>query len=212
MPNEDTLSWALSTFHATPLQKLILVILARNSEIKSLDRIPEVHISAGDISSLACCSVNAAAANIKKLIQAGYIVKQRCDEECGRKCANLYQLNAYGDLPRHTPAAKSEAQPKIMKFEYPPEFVEWWKAYPKNKGAAKKPAFDKWKIKTQNYIDVGELLDLTKRYARLRAGEDFNFTPHAVTWLNQHRWEVVEEQERTRRQKSPQMSRNNLVG
>ena len=77
--------------------------------------------------------------------------------------------------------------------DYPDDFEKWWQEYPKKK--AKKAAFKAW----QNAKDKPGLDKLVKAVQIQRKSRDWNkengrYIPHPATWLNQGRWEDVQEQ------------------
>jgi hypothetical protein len=61
-------------------------------------------------------------------------------------------------------------------------FDEWWMIYPRKigKGTAEK-AYAKADLPP-------DILEITRRYAASRQGEDQTFTPHPATWLNRKSW------------------------
>ena len=65
------------------------------------------------------------------------------------------------------------------------DFEEWWKVYPRKVGKYKaSPAF----AKACHITNFDELLEATKRFAKVCEGQDKQFIPHPTTWLNQQRW------------------------
>lgn len=79
-----------------------------------------------------------------------------------------------------SPPEKKEPMPT------PDEFAAFWQAYPRrvSKGAARKA----W-AKAIQKTSPDTLLAAAKAFARLQAGKDEEFIPHAATWLNAERWQ-----------------------
>lgn len=75
---------------------------------------------------------------------------------------------------------------------YPEEFQTWWRTYPRHKNASKRKALDSWR-KACRHINAERLLDLTAIYAANPGVDEVRLIPHPTTWLNEHRWESIEE-------------------
>lgn len=70
---------------------------------------------------------------------------------------------------------------------YPPEFEQWWAAYPKKVG--KRRALKDWKqaVKRER---AGEIIAATRQFAEYHAayGTEKRFIPNPSTWLNRDGW------------------------
>ena len=75
---------------------------------------------------------------------------------------------------------------------YPDEFEQWWRAYPRHKNASKKKSLNSWR-KALKIVEADRLLELTRTYAANPGVDEVRLIPHPTTWLNEHRWESVEE-------------------
>lgn len=75
---------------------------------------------------------------------------------------------------------------------YPEEFEQWWRVYPRHKNASKRKSLDSWR-KALKVIEADRLLELTRTYAENPGVDEVRLIPHPTTWLNEHRWESVEE-------------------
>lgn len=78
-----------------------------------------------------------------------------------------------------------ETTPKRKRHNYPPEFEQWWKLYPRHVG--KPDALKAWK---QADVTEADLNTLTRDHAHAwrEAGTDTNFIPHPATWLRREGW------------------------
>lgn len=70
--------------------------------------------------------------------------------------------------------------------DYPDDFEEFWRTYPRTK--EKPPAFKAWKKALKSGATADEIIAGAGRYARYRAGEPERFTKYPATWLNQGLW------------------------
>lgn len=72
-------------------------------------------------------------------------------------------------------------------------FEEFWKIYLRKDGSKQK-AKDKYiKILKEKKITHQTLMDTLKQFNEKMKGTETQFIPHCITWLNQKRWETVEE-------------------
>ena len=72
-------------------------------------------------------------------------------------------------------------------------FEEFWKNYIRKDGSKQK-AKDKYiKILKEKNITHQLLLDALKKFNKKVEGTETQYIPHCTTWLNQRRWETVEE-------------------
>lgn len=79
-----------------------------------------------------------------------------------------------------------ETKPKKRKRrQYPEDFTEFWKVYPKN--ADKPVAFKAWE-KAIHRAEVEDIIDGAQRY-RDDPNRDDAYTKNAATWLNADAWE-----------------------
>lgn len=70
--------------------------------------------------------------------------------------------------------------------DYPDDFEEFWRTYPRTK--EKPPAFKAWKKALKSGATADEIIAGAARYAKYRAGEPERFTKYPATWLNQGLW------------------------
>ena len=152
---------------------------------------------------------------VTALAQAGLIEIRARYTEDGKQTSNRFVLLIRGDknnrvgvtkttpdTVRDIPSNKSKGGDRNA---YPDEFEEWWNLYPRKDGSKRK-AFEIWKRATDRDISARELFLATARFKQTCHGKDKKFIPHATTWLNQGRWETVQEaQEQT-------TTRNMLAG
>ena len=81
---------------------------------------------------------------------------------------------------------------RVIQRDYTVEFNQWWDLYPR-KDRSKRKAFELWKKITDKEISHQKLLEFTKMFKVSINGTESKFIPHATTWLNQRRFETVEE-------------------
>ena len=72
------------------------------------------------------------------------------------------------------------------------------------KDGSKKKAFDLFVNITDKILNFDELYSFTVKYKQSVNDKDQKFIPHATTWLNQRRWETVDEKKK--------INLNQLVG
>jgi len=84
-------------------------------------------------------------------------------------------------LPPRKPPAKKE--------KYSPEFESFWTAYPRKLNCSKLMAFKAWnKLDDDEQALVTAVLPI---FVRMMRGKDEQYIAHAVTWLNQKRFETI---------------------
>lgn len=226
----QAMSWAVRQYCPTPTSKLILILLANyadehNSCFPSRDKIAE----------LSNCDERTVRRSLKQLQESGFLRIESRYRQDGGQTSNRYFLtmdnmseqrsliscqeessetggwtNLQGEgVTQMTPNTirKDTSKNKSNgRTGYPAEFENWWLIYPRRDGSKAK-AFESWQRVIQSgSVSLEELVDATSMYARSRHGQDSRFTPHATTWLNQRRFETVEE---VRRQSS---NKNQLAG
>jgi len=75
------------------------------------------------------------------------------------------------------------------KMKYTPEFLEFWKSYPKKLGVSKMAAFKAYIRARQDTSQA----DIVQGLLRYPFKPDPQYQPHPATWLNQRRWEIEED-------------------
>ena len=131
--------------------------------------------------------------------------------ESKRQTSNLYTLLV--GFQNDTTQYQNDTPPSINKkpqltsnnkpIIYSDDFNNWWNLYPRNDGSKKK-AYELFEKITDKVINFDELYSYTVQYKNSVHGKDEKFIPHATTWLNQRRWETIEEK--------PKLNLNQLVG
>lgn len=211
----QAMSWAVERECPTPTSKLILILLANyadehNSCFPSRER----------ISKLSNCDERTVRRSLKQLQDLGLIrIESRHTTE-GRQTSNRYFIcldnvssrnesgvtDLYGGrVTNLTPSREASCPPTlseepVTKNQYPKPFEQWWATYPRRDGSKKK-AFEAWR-KVIKEISTDDLLRITVHFARARHGQDQRYTPHATTWLNQRRFETVDEVRQQTRNKN----------
>ncbi len=194
----DALKIAAQSRCRTPTAKLVLIMLANYAD-DNYSSYP----SNSKLSDLCGCDERTIKRAIKTLVEDGLVrVTPRFSKD-GKQTSNSFTIitnrgdkndgvgvtkmtpNTIRDIPVNKESKRGD------KNVYPKEFLEWWDLYPRNDGSKKK-AFEAW-VKAQPLIDQDDLVTATKMFARSCHGKDKTFIAHATTWLNQRRWETVQE-------------------
>ena len=193
----------------TPTAKLALMMIANYAD-ENFQSYP----SYKKLSELCGCDERTVQRAIKSLVSDGMITVQSRYGDDGKQTSNTYTITLdRGDnvegvgVTNMTPNTIRDIQPNQTKRgdKYAPDFLEWWNVYPRNDGSKAK-AFEIWKRVTDREISVRDLFLATCRFKQTSHGKDKKFIPHATTWLNQRRWETVEEA------KAITANRNQLAG
>ncbi|WP_312588570.1 hypothetical protein [Corynebacterium dentalis] len=110
--------------------------------------------------------------------------------EKGNRGIGEQRLKDMSETSSDVPAPKPTA--------YPEAFETWWAAYPRHKNASKRKSLDSWR-KAVKTISAERLLELTQIYASNPGVDEVRLIPHPTTWLNEHRWESIEEHDQAPR-------------
>lgn len=86
-----------------------------------------------------------------------------------------------------TPKAPVKAKKSKKRNDYPDDFEEFWRIYPRHED--KKKAFKVWQTALKNGATADEIIAGAARYAKYRAGEPEQYTKHPSTWLTGDCWE-----------------------
>lgn len=99
----------------------------------------------------------------------------------------LIDVPASQELAIATPKAPVKAKKPRKRNDYPDDFEEFWRTYPRHED--KKKAFTVWQKALKNGATADEIIAGAARYAKYRAGEPEQYTKHPSTWLNGDCWE-----------------------
>ena len=204
------MAWAAKQPCKNSLCKLVLLMLANYC-----DEGHSTYPSYKHLAKLCECNERSVMRAVTALAQAGLIEIRARYTEDGKQTSNRFVLLIRGDKNNRVGVTKttpdtvrdipSNKSKRGDRNAYPDEFEEWWNLYPRKDGSKRK-AFEIWKRATDRDISVRELFLATARFKQTCHGKDKKFIPHATTWLNQGRWETVQEaQEQT-------TTRNMLAG
>lgn len=91
------------------------------------------------------------------------------------------------ELTVAAPKAPVKAKKSKKRNDYPDDFEEFWRIYPRHED--KKKAFKVWQTVLKNGAIADEIIAGAARYAKYRAGEPEQYTKHPSTWLNGDCWE-----------------------
>jgi len=154
---------------------------------------------------------------IKDLERLGFIEsKERFVDfnDAKRQTSNLYTLKLEGYQIDTTGSYDDTLPSAMMKSHrtnhnnqiYTEDFLQFWKEYPRKDGSKKK-AFEIWEKVTKNVITKKELFNFCQKFNKINKGKDVKYIPHMTTWLNQRRWETIDEED-----KKAKFNLNQLVG
>lgn len=205
----DAMAWAAKRPCRNSLNKLVLLMLANYA-----DENYTTYPSYKHLAKLCECNERSVMRAVKALEEDGAIKIQPRYGEGGKQTSNLFILQmGRGDnsntlgVTNTTPNTVRDiqvvntlggdnfdtpAQQPQKRASYPPEFDQWWSVYPRNDGSKKK-AYEIWKRAVTREVDADALLEATSRFRQTCHGKDKKYIPHATTWLNQGRWETVEQ-------------------
>ena len=192
----DAIALAAKAKCQTPTAKLVLIMIANYAD-ENFQSYP----SYKKLSELCGCDERTIQRAIKSLVSDGMVTVQFRYGNDGKQTSNTYTITlGRGDniegvgVTNMPPNTIRDIQPNNTKRgdKYAPDFLEWWNAYPRNDGSKAK-AFEIWKRVTDRDIGVRDLFLATCRYKQAQHGKDKKYIPHAPTWLNQRRWETVED-------------------
>lgn len=99
----------------------------------------------------------------------------------------LIDVPASQELAIAAPKAPVKAKKSKKRNDYPDDFEEFWRTYPRHED--KKKAFKVWQTALKNGATADEIIAGAVRYAKYRAGEPEQYTKHPSTWLNGDCWE-----------------------
>lgn len=99
----------------------------------------------------------------------------------------LIDVPASQELAIATPKAPMKAKKSKKRNDYPDDFEEFWRTYPRHED--KKKAFSVWQKALKGGATADEIIAGAARYAKYRAGEPEQYTKHPATWLNGDCWE-----------------------
>ena len=183
----DAMNWASKQDCQNSTNKLILLMLANYSDENDSSFPSYRHLA-----SLCSCTERTAMRAIDSLIQMGLIKKEERYMKDGKQTSNRFILNR-GDKKDTQGMTKSTPNTiRHIQRDYTEEFNQWWNLYPRRDGSKRK-AFEMYKKIIDKEISTIDLYNITKRFKQSMVGKEEKFIPHATTWLNQRRFETVEE-------------------
>lgn len=100
---------------------------------------------------------------------------------------DVIDVPASQELAIATPKAPVKAKKSKKRNDYPDDFEEFWRIYPRRED--KKKAFTVWQKALKGGATADEIIAGAVRYAKYRAGEPEQYTKHPATWLNGDCWE-----------------------
>ena len=183
----DAMSWESKKECQNSTNKLVLLMLANYS-----DENESSYPSYKHLAKICECSERTVMRSIDSLISLGLLKKQVRFNSDGKQTSNRFIL-CRDDKINTVGVSKSTLNTKrVIQRDYTVEFNQWWDLYPRKDGSKRK-AFELWKKITDKEISHQKLLEFTKMFKVSINGTESKFIPHATTWLNQRRFETVEE-------------------
>ena len=183
----DAMSWASKKECQNSTNKLVLLMLANYS-----DENESSYPSYKHLAKICECSERTVMRSIDSLISLGLLKKQVRFNSDGKQTSNRFIL-CRDDKINTVGVSKSTLNTKrVIQRDYTVEFNQWWDLYPRKDGSKRK-AFELLKKITDKEISHQKLLEFTKMFKVSINGTESKFIPHATTWLNQRRFETVEE-------------------
>tara|TARA_B100001057_G_scaffold162470_1_gene163125 strand:- start:591 stop:1196 length:606 start_codon:yes stop_codon:yes gene_type:complete len=183
----DAMNWASKQDCQNSTNKLILLMLANYADENDSSFPSYRHLA-----SLCSCTERTAMRAIDSLIQMGLVKKEERYMKDGKQTSNRFILNR-GDKKDTQGMTKSTPNTiRHIQRDYTEEFNQWWTLYPRKDGSKRK-AFEIYKNIIGREISTHNLYNITKRFKQSMTGKEEKFIPHATTWLNQRRFETVEE-------------------
>lgn len=214
----QAMAWAAKRPCKNPINKLVLLMLANYADENN-----ETWPSYSHLANLCECSERTAMRAVKALEEDGALTIEQRFSEGGKQTSNRFVLHvSRGDkndrvgVTKTTPntvrdihidnslRGDKNSTPNDSQ-KYCQDFEDWWTMYPRNDGSKKK-AYELWQRVTKKEIDVKTLNLATFKFMKASIGKDKKFLPHATTWLNQGRWETVDQA------KAITTNRNSLAG
>ncbi len=186
-----------------PYSKILLYWLADHHNAETNRCFP----SLTRLSKLCEISKRSVQNHLQNLKACGLISIEHSYRDDGQQTSNNYVLNLNEDWVHDMPGEGAEyATPGVQDMpsnnlgsnnlgseivlvrnvdQTIKDFETWWKVYPRKVGKFKaSPAF----AKACHITNFDELLEATKRFAKVCEGQEKQFIPHPATWLNQQRW------------------------
>lgn len=190
--------WAIKQTTGSSSNKWVLMCLSSFADEKN-----ECFPSFKTICKITELSKSTVIRCIKELELGGFLkVQERFVDfnDAKRQTSNLYILQVNG-YHIDTSGYHDETPPSITKKPhitnhnksniYTDEFEQFWKEYPRKDGS-KKRSMELWLRATKKDITIEELFKKCQDYNKINKGKDIKYIPHCTTWLNQKRWETIE--------------------
>jgi len=207
----QAMAWAANQTTKNSVQKLVLLMLANYADENNSCFPSYQHLA--DVCS---CTKKTAVRACQELEKEGIIETQKRFDNKGKQTSNRFIIRGVKKDPvggtKTTPnTIRSILKDNINKrgdknnTPYSSEFLEWWNVYPNNSGSKTK-AFESWTKATDLFIDKNELFLITCRFKQSQVNKEQKYIPHPTTWLNQKRWETVQEI------RKKQVTKNQLAG
>tara|TARA_R100001510_G_C7602934_1_gene168951 strand:- start:440 stop:967 length:528 start_codon:yes stop_codon:yes gene_type:complete len=144
------------------------------------------------LASLCSCTERTAMRAIDSLIQMGLVKKEERYMKDGKQTSNRFILNRGDKIDTQGMTKSTPNTIRDIQRDYTEEFNQWWNLYPRRDGSKRK-AFEIYKKIIDKEISITDLYNVTNRFKQSMKGKEEKFIPHATTWLNQRRFETVEE-------------------
>ena len=183
----DAMNWASKQDCQNSTNKLILLMLANYSDENDSSFPSYRHLA-----SLCSCTERTAMRAIDSLIQMGLVKKEERYMKDGKQTSNRFILNRGDKIDTQGMTKSTPNTIRHIQRDYTEDFNQWWNLYPRRDGSKRK-AFEIYKKIIDKEISITDLYNVTNRFKQSMKGKEEKFIPHATTWLNQRRFETVEE-------------------
>tara|TARA_Y100001937_G_scaffold128559_1_gene205875 strand:+ start:222 stop:848 length:627 start_codon:yes stop_codon:yes gene_type:complete len=187
----DFYDWAWNQKTKTANEKMVLLNLA-----KHVDKNGSCFPSKKLISRQTLLSFSTVERCLRSLKENNIIeTKARfdnSDEGSNRQTSNRYFLKA-GDIAQTPPPIQLKEVPITNNYEdnkYTKEFENFWFYYPRKTSGSKFKANQSF-LKCLKVISAEELTSKMMIWKKQVEKTEEKYIPHATTWLNQRRWETV---------------------
>ena len=197
----EAMTWAAKRPCKNSLNKLVLLMLANYADENNRTWPSYKHLA-----ELCECTERSVMRAVQSLQEEGALAIWPRYTPDGKQTSNLFILHVeWGDKKDRVGVTKTtpntvnnilnnniDRGDKNDTPKYCQDFEDWWMMYPRNDGSKKK-AYELWQRVTKKEIEIEKLHRATFKFMKASIGKDRKFLPHATTWLNQGRWETVDQ-------------------
>ena len=192
---DQLIAKALTFKSSSPTPKLVLIVMAANTNQDSICALNQSQIAA-----IACCSRKTVTNSIEYFRTYGWVKTQG---------HTIYMT--FPDVETKTVIVSKPpvyTLKQANKTDYSDDFLDWWVVYPRKKNTSKRMAWKAYnKVIASGVVDYHTLMSRTRLYSGLVLDLDPYYVPHPATWLNQERFDTVDDTDYKKRE-----SLNSMAG